>query len=95
MEPDIFPEPEMFRPERFLNPDGKSLRKIEEFVPFSLGKRSCMGESLAKMELFMIFATLIKRFKFSVKPGVPLPSLETDISFVYSPKPYEVLIQPA
>ncbi|KAF1758767.1 hypothetical protein GCK72_015227 [Caenorhabditis remanei] len=50
-DPEIFPEPYEFRPERFLESDG-SLKKVEELVPFSIGKRQCLGEGLARMELF-------------------------------------------
>ena len=42
------------RPERFLSPDGK-LQQDEQFVPFSIGRRKCPGESLAKIELFQFF----------------------------------------
>ena len=58
----IFPEPESFKPERFLN-ENRELKKIEEFCPFSVGKRQCLGESLARMELFLILANLFNQFK--------------------------------
>lgn len=59
-----FPEPEKFKPERFLDEAG-NLRKIDEFIPFSLGKRVCLGESLARAELFLIIANLFHKFKVS------------------------------
>lgn len=65
---ELFPNPESINPERFLKEDG-SLRLINEFNPFGIGKRSCLGEALARMELFMIFTTLIQNFQFSTAHG--------------------------
>ncbi|CAJ0566447.1 unnamed protein product, partial [Mesorhabditis spiculigera] len=62
----VFPDPYAFKPERFINPDGSS-RKYDELVPFSVGKRQCAGEGLAKVELFLFVANLFQRFKFSAK----------------------------
>ncbi|CAI9597708.1 unnamed protein product, partial [Staurois parvus] len=66
-----FEKPEEFYPEHFLDSDG-SLKKNEAFIPFSLGKRSCAGENLAKMELFLFFTTLLQNFTFQTPPGAKL-----------------------
>ncbi|VDL73548.1 unnamed protein product [Nippostrongylus brasiliensis] len=44
-----------FRPERFLMEDGITANKeaVEQFCPFSIGKRQCAGEALARVELFI------------------------------------------
>uniref|UniRef100_A0A914WU01 Unspecific monooxygenase n=1 Tax=Plectus sambesii TaxID=2011161 RepID=A0A914WU01_9BILA len=76
MDEQYFPSPELFQPERFLNSDG-SLKKIEQLVPFSLGKRQCMGESLARMELFLLFANFMHNFNVSAPTGKPLPTLKS------------------
>ncbi|KAF8786756.1 Cytochrome P450 18a1 like protein [Argiope bruennichi] len=47
-------EPEKFKPERFLSKDGKSVVKSKYYMPFSLGKRNCPGESMAYIELFLV-----------------------------------------
>ncbi|OWA52865.1 putative Cytochrome P450 2U1 [Hypsibius exemplaris] len=44
--------PEKFDPTRFLDADRKLIRP-EGFIPFSIGKRVCLGEALARMELFL------------------------------------------
>ncbi len=71
----VFPEPMKFKPDRFLD-SGGNLIKREEFIPFSMGKRSCLGESLARMELFIMFATLMQKFQFKAVDDVDLPTLE-------------------
>ncbi|KAF8374266.1 hypothetical protein PRIPAC_80695 [Pristionchus pacificus] len=62
----IFPNPDEFRPERFLEEDGRSASKkhAEHFVAFGMGKRQCLGESLARMELFLILGTLLLNYRF-------------------------------
>ncbi|EFO94804.1 CRE-CYP-33C12 protein [Caenorhabditis remanei] len=72
----IFPEPYTFNPNRFIDENGK-LKKIEELIPFSVGKRQCIGEGLARMELFLIISNLFNRYQVFVSPSsAGLPSLE-------------------
>lgn len=42
--PDIWGDPENFRPERFLSPDGKRVIKHKALIPFQLGRRQCLGK---------------------------------------------------
>ncbi|ESO95073.1 hypothetical protein LOTGIDRAFT_232181 [Lottia gigantea] len=66
----VFPQPHKFDPGRFLNINGEIDRtKIDNFLPFGAGRRKCPGEQLAKMEMFMFFATLMQQCKFSCVPG--------------------------
>ncbi|PIO65776.1 hypothetical protein TELCIR_12535 [Teladorsagia circumcincta] len=58
----IFPNPYNFEPRRHLAEDGTFVR-IEEVIPFSMGKRQCLGESIARMELFLFLANLFNKFK--------------------------------
>jgi hypothetical protein len=46
----------------------------ERVIPFSIGKRYCLGKSLAEKEFFIFAACLLQRFEFRSVPGVTLPS---------------------
>lgn len=92
-DPDIWDEPLIFRPERFIDADGK-LTKPDEFIPFGIGRRACLGESLARMELFLYVSTMIQHFRFLPLEDGQLPSLEYKTGLTYSPVPYLVRAVP-
>ena len=79
----------MFRPERFLL-DGK-YRADERNIPFGIGKRRCLGESLARMETFLIFANMIKSYTFT---GVDkdFPDLRPLAGFTNGPPPFKMKV---
>nr|KAG5694867.1 hypothetical protein BaRGS_028795 [Batillaria attramentaria] len=88
-DPAAWGDPENFRPERFIGPDGK-LVKPDEFVPFALGRRECLGKRLAEMELFLYITSLIQRFKFLPPENGQLPPTETDLGIVVSNRPFKL-----
>ncbi|XP_055362493.1 cytochrome P450 2K1-like isoform X1 [Betta splendens] len=62
-------KPHSFYPAHFLDKDGKFVKR-DAFMPFFAGQRQCLGENLARMELFIFFTTLLQRFRFTPPPGV-------------------------
>lgn len=64
------------------------------YLPFGAGVRVCLGEALAKMELFLFLSWMLQRFTFSVPVGQPLPSLEGKFGVVLQPMKYEVNAMP-
>ncbi|XP_030303873.1 cytochrome P450 2K6 isoform X1 [Calypte anna] len=88
-------KPDNFYPEHFLDSEGKFVKK-EAFIPFSAGRRSCAGETLAKMELFLFFTSLLQRFTFQPPPGVSITDLDLSPAAggISSPVTYEVCAVP-
>ncbi|XP_071329705.1 cytochrome P450 2K1-like [Trachinotus anak] len=80
-----------FNPAHFLDEEG-NFRKRDAFLPFSTGSRACIGESLAKMELFLFFTSLLQHFCFTPPPGVTEDELDLTlvVGFALSPLPHEL-----
>ncbi|OQV22189.1 Cytochrome P450 2J6 [Hypsibius exemplaris] len=62
----VWQNSDSFIPERFLSADGLRLEVPKLFMPFSAGKRICPGESLAKVQIFSIFTTVLQNFRLSL-----------------------------
>ena len=67
-DPRFFPEPDDFRPERWLDGLEKRLPR-GAFIPFGLGSRKCIGSSFAMMEAALLLATIARRWRFELEPG--------------------------
>ncbi|KAK1896882.1 Cytochrome P450 2J2 [Dissostichus eleginoides] len=80
--------PNTFNPGHFLNKEGKFVKRAA-FIPFSVGKRVCLGENLARMELFLLFTSFLQRFTFSMPPGVEAV-FKPRFSISLSPQPYQI-----
>lgn len=89
----VWEKPLRFHPEHFLDAQGNFV-KHEAFMPFSAGRRACLGEPLARMELFLFFTCLLQRFTFSVPAGQPRPSDYGVFGALTTPRPYQLCASP-
>ncbi|MCG8348511.1 MAG: cytochrome P450 [Chloroflexales bacterium] len=63
--PELYPEPERFNPGRWNNIDPSPY----EYLPFSAGPRMCIGATFALMEIKLVLATLLQRYRFALQPN--------------------------
>ena len=84
-------DPEIFRPERFLDSEGKFV-KDEWIIPFGAGKRVCLGEVLARSTLFLFFSALLQEFTFSTPEGDSPPSKIPLSGFTIAPQPFRLKV---
>ncbi|XP_074046214.1 cytochrome P450 2J2-like [Macrotis lagotis] len=92
-DPDCWETPWQFNPGHFLDGDGNFVIN-EVFLPFSAGHRVCLGELLAKAELFLVFTNLLREFQLQVPEGTS--GNERDYIFwgTLQPQPYRICVRP-
>ncbi|CAB3226338.1 unnamed protein product [Arctia plantaginis] len=92
MNEDYYPDPYEFNPERFLRNGKVSIP--DHYFPFGLGKHRCMGDVLAKCNIFLFTSTMLQKFTFEPVPGEELPSLDHIDGATPSAAPFSALITP-
>nr|BAT70021.1 salutaridine synthase [Papaver somniferum] len=100
-DPNVFPAPYKFMPERFLkdvNSDGRfgDINTMESsLIPFSAGMRICGGVELAKQMVAFALASMVNEFKWDCVSEGKFPDLSEAISFIlYMKNPLEAKITP-
>ena len=79
-DPDVYPEPEVFKPERFLNPNGTLRDDVTLTSVFGFGKRVCPGRHYVDATLFIVAATVLSVFCIEKRRG----SKGAPFNFTYS-----------
>ncbi|XP_072034081.1 cytochrome P450 2D10-like [Amphiura filiformis] len=86
----LWTNPKEFKPERFLSKEEPvTLVKQEFLVPYSSGRRNCLGERLARAELFLFIANICRNFNIRLPHGSPMPPCTPSIGFNRVPKPFK------
>ena len=76
LRPDLYPEPQHFRPERFLERQFSPY----EYMPFGAGVRRCVGAALAQMELKLVLATVLGEMDFASANSRAVPQARRGVT---------------
>ncbi|KAK9500817.1 hypothetical protein O3M35_002007 [Rhynocoris fuscipes] len=87
MDKELWGDPDIFRPERFLDKDGK-IDVPEYFIPFGTGKHKCLGQGLARTNIFLFTASLLQNFEFKIPEGQAPPDTKGIDGLTPSPGKY-------
>lgn len=93
-------EPQVFKPERFINADGHHDTRMAAFIAFGLGRRACVGQKLALADLFLIVVRLLQQTKGMLirlpgGPGSADLSGDANQNPEFLPHKYKIVIMPA
>ncbi|KDQ58000.1 hypothetical protein JAAARDRAFT_193485 [Jaapia argillacea MUCL 33604] len=93
-DPDMFPNPEAFEPERFLKTTDPRL--LDFTLPFGFGRRICPGMHVASQSLFILITRIL--WAFEIKPLLDgsLPDSDAFVanSLTRAPKPFRFVLEP-
>ncbi|KAJ8046402.1 Cytochrome P450 2U1 [Holothuria leucospilota] len=89
-DPQLWDKPHIFDPTRFLSPDGKKVIKSDTLLTFGAGRRICVGETLARMELFFFVTNIFQRFHFRFPEDETNPDLEGAFGLTMRPAPFKI-----
>ncbi|KAI5634395.1 cytochrome p450 domain-containing protein [Phthorimaea operculella] len=96
MDPDYFPEPDKFIPDRFLPENEKNIQPFTNF-PFGEGPRMCIGRRFAYTALKQALAALILSFKLKPQPKMPEPNkcqMEKNSLFLLPAQKISIIFEP-
>ena len=94
-DPDHWDAPEQFNPERFIDSNTGKFLKNDRFIPFLIGKRYCLGQSLAQHQIFLFLVGLLQSFSFSTPLSIPEEvSIEPIVGFMHQCPEYQVVLSP-
>lgn len=95
--PNYFPDPEAFKPERFMGERSMEKQNSFTYIPFSAGPRNCIGQKFAFYEIKSIVSKILRNFELVLtKESETYPILsaelvlrpESSVSFYFNPRVY-------
>jgi len=87
--PDVYPDPETFKPDRWI--DNPQLKLSKYFMPFGIGPRGCPARNLAEPESRLVVACIFQQITFLPPHGTPI-KIEEDVKFTIAPISYKVKV---
>ena len=95
LNPKHFPNPHEFNPSRFLDSNNE-FHPDEHVIPFALGKRYCLGQSLAEKSLFLFLTGILTKFDINPMPNQTLPSYHMEdtptATIVRAPPKFDLIL---
>lgn len=74
-DPTYWKNPDVFDPNRFYDSGSNAFVPNERLIPFLIGKRFCLGQTLAEKEFFLFFVGLMQKFEFVPPEGSTISDL--------------------
>ncbi|XP_019096707.1 PREDICTED: cytochrome P450 82G1 isoform X1 [Camelina sativa] len=93
-DPKIWPDPKIFKPERFMEEKSQCGKSDFEYIPFSSGRRSCPGINLGLRVVHIVLAKLLQGFELRKASGEPLDMAEGPGLALPKINPVEVVVMP-
>ncbi|KAL4071072.1 cytochrome P450 [Scleroderma yunnanense] len=92
-DPEVFPNPEVFDPQRWIDMTGKVRRDIE-FCTFGFGRRVCPGQHVANRSIFINTVLMLWSFRISQDPASPIDSFGFPDAVSVQPHPFKAIFEP-
>jgi cytochrome P450 len=90
--PDFWSDPLLFKPERFSRENIRgTVKHPYQYMPFSAGARSCIGQRVALMEILVVLCTLLSQFTFALA-AKDCKSVQEEETFTIHPKDLNVVV---
>ncbi|XP_063769940.1 cytochrome P450 1A1-like [Pseudophryne corroboree] len=92
-DPTVWRDAAMFIPERFLDENEHiDKRLIDKVMIFGMGVRKCVGEDVARNEMFIFLTSILQRFSLAKEPGHTI-DVTPVFGLTMKPKPYNIKIE--
>ncbi|KAG1768299.1 cytochrome P450 [Suillus occidentalis] len=93
-DPIVFPDPEIFNPQRWLDPEGRLKDNHMKFITYGFGRRVCPGLHLANQSLYITLALLLWSFRIVQRPDAPIDTHAFSDAVIPHAAPFEIDVIP-
>jgi cytochrome P450 len=93
-DPIVFPDPETFNPQRWLDSEGRLGKNNTKFITYGFGRRVCPGLYLANNSLYITLALLLWSFRIVERPDAPINTHAFSDAVIPHAAPFEIDVIP-